>query len=101
MSHLRPARSRLALVAALLVAASGVIWFVRAGSHARELYRAAEAALGRHDFREASRHLDEYLSLRPDDAEALLRAAQAARRGGDFALAERRLAEAGGHGADA
>ncbi|MFO0968967.1 MAG: tetratricopeptide repeat protein [Gemmataceae bacterium] len=101
MAHFRTARIRLALIAALVVLVSGVIWFVNAGSHARRLYRLAEEALAVHDFRAASRDLDEYLALRPSDADGLLLAAHAARRGGDFGTAEKRLGTAEANGVDA
>jgi predicted Zn-dependent protease len=58
---------------------------------ARAQLSAARAALDRHDWREARKHLAACLRIRPDDAEAHLLAARAARRLEDLDEAEEHL----------
>src|SRR5689334_8702046 len=55
--------------------------------------QAAQEALARRDFSAARGHLKTYLSQHPDDLSALLLAAEAARRDGDYPAAQDRLAE--------
>lgn len=54
-------------------------------------YRTARHALARRDFQSASLHLQKYLNTNPNDAEALLLAAQTARRQRNFKSAKRLL----------
>jgi len=69
-------RTRIALALVLLLVgfAAYRLYVYWDGYHLRD----AERALERRDFREASRHLEEYLTVRPNDLNARLLAAQAA-----------------------
>jgi tetratricopeptide (TPR) repeat protein len=58
-------------------------------------------ALDRYDYEEAAVHLEKYLSIHPTDPDALLLAAQTARRRGNLDEASRRLRLAEQHGASA
>lgn len=78
---------RIVLVVVLLVIIGGALWPVVAYFRAGHQFRAAEAALGRRDFTQASLHLEESLRLWPDDLLVRLTAARTARRQGDFARA--------------
>ena len=73
-------RAALSLVALAVLAAGS--WQGLRAARFHWCKSAAEEALGRYDFREASRQLDVCLALWPDDPAALLLAAQAARRQG-------------------
>jgi tetratricopeptide (TPR) repeat protein len=57
----------------------------------RRLLHTAEQAQAQRDFRRAGAHLQAYLKHWPDDTEAILLAAQTARRRGDFAEADKLL----------
>jgi tetratricopeptide (TPR) repeat protein len=75
----------------LLVTGAGGAWFkLRGGRTATEL-DAAAGALRRHNPAAARPPLDRVLAVRPDHPQALLLAAQAARRTDDYAAAERCL----------
>lgn len=90
----RNRRIRIALVVVALAAGGFAIYqlyqYFRAGQH----YRNAQRALDLCNFQEAGLHLDRYLDHRPTDAEALLLAAQTARRRGDFEAADKLLKRA-------
>jgi tetratricopeptide (TPR) repeat protein len=68
---------------------------------ANRQYRAATEALERYDFWQASKHLETYVSARPNDPEGWLLAAQTARRRGDVSRALTLLRQAEKHGAKA
>src|SRR5579883_2248911 len=91
--HLRGRRFWIALALLLLIAFASY----RIGQSLRSSYhyRAALAALERRDFRDASARLDRALATDPSDLTTRLLAAQAARRGGNYAeaLAQLRLYE--------
>jgi tetratricopeptide (TPR) repeat protein len=81
---------RIALVLLLPVVAV-LAYFVGLRLWAGYHRRAAEQALAQREFKEASLHLEKCLDVAPDDLEARLLAAQAARRRGDFDEARRHL----------
>lgn len=85
-------RSRKAAVLVLLlgILGAGIYFFVRSFAEPHEL-SAAQQAMERRDFREASQHLDKHLAAYPKDLDARLLAAQTARRQGDFETANRHL----------
>ncbi len=89
----RPRRRRWALTLGVLLLAGvggglfGLHWW------ARQQLRTAEELLADLRFEEAGRLLDDYLRVRPSDAEARLLAARAERRAGDAAAAEHQLDE--------
>jgi tetratricopeptide (TPR) repeat protein len=84
------AKTNVTLLVAL--AAAGVALY-EAAQHfrVRRHLALANASLERREFREAGAHLDLCLSIWPNDPEVRLLAAQAARRGGDFAAAHAHL----------
>ncbi|MFO0966384.1 MAG: tetratricopeptide repeat protein [Gemmataceae bacterium] len=99
--RIRDRRVRAALAVVLLGLIGVAVYFAISQYLAKRQYDLARAALERCDFQEALQHLDEYLQRRPTDGAALVLAAQAARRSGDLADADRRLRLAFDQGADA
>jgi tetratricopeptide (TPR) repeat protein len=101
MPRMRNRWLRLLVVAVILavigVAAYRVAFLLWASHH----HSAALADLERYDFEEAGDHLEKYLSVHPKDGDALLLAAQTARRRGEFDKAGRQLHMAEEHGASA
>lgn len=67
------------------------VYLIARPARAAHHYQAALDAIEKRDFQQASRHLDQFLELRPDDLDARLLAAQTARRNGDFIEAGRHL----------
>jgi tetratricopeptide (TPR) repeat protein len=87
-------RSKPRFVLLLVLAASGLgLWRVGRLTWGQWELRAARTALLRRDFAGARAHLDGCLDVWPHDAETLMLAAQAARRGGDLGEANRLLRE--------
>src|SRR6516164_606474 len=78
-------RLRIVLVAAVVLLLGGAAAYL-AGSRlwASRQYDAAMQALDRYDYEEAAVHLEKYLSIHPTDPDALLLAAQTARRRGNL-----------------
>jgi tetratricopeptide (TPR) repeat protein len=89
----------LGVVLVPLLGVAGYQVAVRVWAHNQ--YRAATQALERYDYWQASKHLESYLSARPNDPEGLLLAGQTARRRGDFQATLRLLRQAEQHGASA
>src|SRR4051794_6394029 len=84
---------RVGLVAVLLVLLGVAAYQLVLTYRARRHLRAAEQVEQRRDFQQASAHLADYLSLKPNDADVRLLAARTARRGGDFHGATEELEE--------
>src|SRR5262249_44207536 len=87
------ARWFLALGVLILAGVSGGLFGLR--WWARHQLRTAETLLADLRFEEAGRLLDDYLRIRPSDAEAHLIAARAKRRAGDPKAAEYHLNQSG------
>jgi predicted Zn-dependent protease len=85
-------RAQIALIVLLLLASAGAAYWggrhIWAACHART----AEEALARRDFRQAADHLRKCLAVSPDNVSWQLRAAQTARRRGEYAEALDHLA---------
>ena len=79
------------LLMLVLLAAGAVAWQIVQFYRAQGQIEAAERALDRRDFAEANGHLKKCLDARPQDASVRLLLAQAARRQGNLAEAERHL----------
>lgn len=79
------------LFVTLLLAAGLGGYRISRAVEGRVHYRAADQALTRRDFRQASLHLRRCLEFWPDDPALLLLAAQSARRGGDVDAALQHL----------
>jgi tetratricopeptide (TPR) repeat protein len=86
-------KRRLVLLLVLAVVAGLGVWQGGRVAWGKWELRAARTALLRRDFAGARAHLDRCLGIWPHDAETLVLAAQAARRGGDLGEANRLLRE--------
>lgn len=94
MPRVRSRWARLALAVVVLLLLGGAAYKIGVTVWTSGHYRAALRALERYDFDEAREHLEQYLSVYPDDGEVRLLAAQTARRQGDFNEAESQLRRA-------
>ncbi|HYT92946.1 MAG TPA: tetratricopeptide repeat protein [Gemmataceae bacterium] len=103
MLRLRNRRARIVLAVAVLLLLGVAAYFIGVSVWANGQHQAALQALEHYDFEKAGQHLEKYLSVRPQDPEILLLAAQTARRRGEFTEAVRqvRAAEEAGAATDA
>src|SRR6516165_4060017 len=100
-SAVRSLRRRLLLPACLAFGVAGVaVALIRVEASARRDLDEGRAALDADRPEEARQLLNRYLAERPNSAEAHFRAAQAARRTGDPATADRHLDRAAALGWD-
>ena len=94
MLRIRNRWVRIVVVLALLPLISLAAYQIGISIWANRQHRAATQALERYDYWQANIYLQRYLTVWPKDSEALLLAAQTARRQGDFPEAVRRLRQA-------
>src|ERR1700676_3034631 len=101
MFRLRDRLIQLVLALVLLPLLGLAIYQIAVNVWASRQYDAASRALENYDYVQAGADLDGYLSVHPTDPDAVLLAAQTARRRGDFPEALRLLSRAEKQGAPA